>query len=1142
MHSTKPAYRRRLVRHGWWLLLLFQTWGCGDDSSPLAPTPVTPTPDLTVYRVAVTASPSGTAPGGTFDLTAGVRNDGAVASAATTLRYYRSADATVTTADTEVGTDAVDGLAAAATSDQSISLTAPSSAGTYHYGACVDAVAGEANTTNNCSGSVTVTVSETPTATSPDLTVSSSSVDDDSPAAGASFTLSATVENAGDGPAAATTLRYYRSADAMIATSDTVVGTASVGALAAGATSRGSIGLTAPAAAGTYHYGACVDPVAGESDTTDNCSASVPVTVPQPPHPPAANPDLEVQSPSASDDDLETGESFTLSATVRNAGDGPAAATTLRYYRSADATIATSDTEVGTVSLGALSAGATSRGSIRLTAPAAPGTYHYGACVDPVAGESDTTDNCSASVPVTVPQPPRPPAANPDLEVQSPSASDDDLETGESFTLSATVRNAGDGPAAATTLRYYRSADATIATSDTEVGTVSLGALSAGATSRGSIRLTAPAAPGTYHYGACVDPVADESDTTNDCSGAVTVTVAEPPPPTPPPTSPDLEVQSPSASDDDLETGESFTLSATVRNAGGGPAAATTLRYYRSADATIATADTEVGTVSLGALPAGATSRGSTRLTAPAAPGTYYYGACVDSVAGESDTANNCSASVPVTVTGPPPPPPPSSPPSPAVPDLEVLSPSASDDDLVTGESFTLTATVRNAGDGPAAATTLRYYRSADATIATSDTEVGTVSLGALSAGATSRGSIRLMAPAAPDTYYYGACVDSVAGESDTTDNCSASVPVTVPQPPDLEVQSPSAGDDDLVTGESFTLSATVRNAGNGPAAPTTLRYYRSTDATIATSDTEVATGFIGALPAGATSSGSTRLTAPAAPGTYYYGACVDAVARESDTTNNCSASVPVTVRRPPPPPDLEAYSPWWMGGHRDLQPDFPFTLFVTVRNAGDGPAAPTTLRYYRSADTTIATSDTEVGTGSIGALSAGRSRRREIQLTAPDPGTHYYGACVDAVAGESDTTNNCSGSTPVWVFEPPPPYVPVPDLEAHSPWVTVSNPAPGDTFLLIATVDSTGNAPAAPTTLRYYRSADATIATSDTEVGTISLGELWPASTRIRRTRVTAPATPGTYYYGACVDAVAGESDTTNNCTGSVTVTVSSP
>ena len=35
--------------------------------------------------------------------------------------------------------------------------------------------------------------------------------------------------------------------------------------------------------------------------------------------------------------------------------------------------------------------------------------------------------------------------------------------------------------------------------------------------------------------------------------------------------------------------------------------------------------------------------------------GTYYYGACVDAVAGESDTTNNCTLSLTVTVDGPPP-------------------------------------------------------------------------------------------------------------------------------------------------------------------------------------------------------------------------------------------------------------------------------------------------------------------------------------------------------------------------------------------------------------------------------------------------------------------------------------------------------
>ena len=43
-----------------------------------------------------------------------------------------------------------------------------------------------------------------------------------------------------------------------------------------------TINLTAPSTAGTYYYGACVDAVTDESDTTNNCSSSVQVTVPEP--------------------------------------------------------------------------------------------------------------------------------------------------------------------------------------------------------------------------------------------------------------------------------------------------------------------------------------------------------------------------------------------------------------------------------------------------------------------------------------------------------------------------------------------------------------------------------------------------------------------------------------------------------------------------------------------------------------------------------------------------------------------------------------------------------------------------------------------------------------------------------------------
>ncbi len=113
-------------------------------------------------------------------------------------------------------------------------------------------------------------------------------------------------------------------------------------------------------------------------------------------------PDLVVGPPSVTDSTPTPGQSFTLSITVRNEGAARAAATTLRYYRSTDSTISASDTAVGTDAVAALAGGASSPESIALTAPSSAGTYYYGACVEPVSGESDTRNNCSTGVRVTV--------------------------------------------------------------------------------------------------------------------------------------------------------------------------------------------------------------------------------------------------------------------------------------------------------------------------------------------------------------------------------------------------------------------------------------------------------------------------------------------------------------------------------------------------------------------------------------------------------------------------------------------------------------------------------------------------------------------------------------------------------------------
>ena len=219
----------------------------------------------------------------------------------------------------------------------------------------------------------------------------------------------------------------------------------------------------------------------------------------------------------------------------------------------------------------------------------------------------------------------------------------------------------------------------------------------------------------------------------------------------------------------------------------------------------------------------------SISVTASSTPGTYYYGACVDSVSDESDTTNNCSPAVTVTVGAAP------------APDLVVDTPTVDQyqrSTVVGARSFTLSATVRNQGSGRSAFTRLRYYRSTDATITTGDTGVGTDLVSGLDAQGSGAESISVTAPSTPGTYYYGACVDSTSDESDTTNNCSAAVVVTVgaAPAPDLVVDTPTVDvSASSPAGTRFTLSATVRNQGNGRSATTTLSYYRSTDATITT-------------------------------------------------------------------------------------------------------------------------------------------------------------------------------------------------------------------------------------------------------------------------------------------------------------------
>ncbi len=115
---------------------------------------------------------------------------------------------------------------------------------------------------------------------------------------------------------------------------------------------------------------------------------------------------------------------------------------------------------------------------------------------------------------------------------------------------------------------------------------------------------------------------------------------------------------------------------------------------------------------------------------------------------------------------------------------------------------------------------------------------------------------------------------------------------------PDLIVENPSVNPSIVTTSENFRISARARNLGNLSSGSTTLRYYRSSDANISTSDVPIGTDSVSSLSAGRSSSESESLRI-STPGTYYLGACVDAVSGESNTRNNCSSGVRIVVDSP---------------------------------------------------------------------------------------------------------------------------------------------------------------------------------------------------------------------------------------------------
>ena len=436
--------------------------------------------------------------GESFALDVAVRNVGHRRSAATTLHFYRSRDTWISTRDTEIGDSLIEGLAVTAQVDRALELTAPTNAGFYYYGACIQALPEESRR-QNCSDAVVVTVP----------------VDIDGPGVG--FALDADNGNPSGIAFAEGRFHVIDDGDERIyayrtsAEHDPDSGfdlDAENGHAEAIAYARDRFYVVDRADDKVYAYR-----FSGERDSD-------------------ADFDLDAgnQSPWA----IAFGDDKFY---VADATDGRLYAYDTSGQREANADIALSAQNNRPWGLEILEGrfyvvDAVDR-HVYVYSPTGERVpaFEFSLDVDNSGPEGiayvderfyvvDAFDRTIYGYAIP---------ASPDLVVGSPTASTGSPGAGGEFAFRATLQNVGNAASGRATVTYYLAPQAEYSTAGSAAGRTVLGRLAANAETEVSTQMTAPEEDGCYFCGACVTDVAGERMTSNNCSGPAYVVVGDTP-------------------------------------------------------------------------------------------------------------------------------------------------------------------------------------------------------------------------------------------------------------------------------------------------------------------------------------------------------------------------------------------------------------------------------------------------------------------------------------------------------------------------------------------------------------------------------------------------------------------------------------
>jgi subtilase family serine protease len=590
------------------------------------------------------------------------------------------------------------------------------------------------------------------------------------------------------------------------------------------------------------------------------------------------------------------------------------------------------------------------------------------------------------------------------------------------------------------------------------------------------------------------------------------------------------------------DAGDSETISVRIENIGSASSGSFRWGLYLSSDTTITTSDTHIDDWSESSLSSGSSRYRSKSITIPTSisGGYYYVGGIVDinSQVSESDENNNDdydSGRVHIYEQ----------------PDLIGRSCSATTsgtvgDQIGSSISIQLENDVSSSHGASSGTFYWAMYLSTDSTITSSDTQVGSDQYASSLNGGSYRSDSLSSSTYIPSsmnagTYYWGFIVDVDADvdEADENNNGYTCNQMTLLEDlPDLEATSVGTSSSSVVMGDTITVSYRIDNIGTDYSGSFYWKLYLSTDTTITTSDTLVDEFSVSSISGGSYRSGyeySVQIPTGMASGYHYLGMIADnrAGVNELDETNNKVAD---TGRI-----DIEEMAdlvPSTASGPTSGQAGQQVSFSWRIDNDGDDTAGWFYWKLYLSSDSTITTSDTQVGsTQQANSISGGSYRSStSFSVTIPNTlssGTYYWGLIADTTdrVSEGDETNNILRGNSISIT------VPDYDLSATSISVDASSRSVcvGDDIYLTLSVTNLGSDYAGS---HYY---EATVATGSSDLAILygtslgyAPGQSGVASYTHTSIQAALPSSlgAGTYWVGLIADTFddISESDESNN------------